>query len=174
MAASIAICGERRERKGMKKKKRHNETRPTRSRYERECMFSLVTVTRDALARCIGRRSIHATRQYRASMYSLSAPRGTSLGGVRAYHDLDSVAARACFDIAREEHVSARRISEQECPCERGIREEKEINNWNSKDISLISEIVRGERGIARLVTITLECKVRARSKCNLCATRII
>lgn len=97
-----------------------------------------------------------------------------SVRGVRAYHDLDSVAARACFDIVREEHVSARRISEQECPCERGIREEKEINNWNSKDISLISEIVRGERGIARLVTITLECKVRARSKCNLCATRII
>lgn len=131
---------------GRGEKKRHNETRPTRPRYERECVFSLVTVTRDALARCIGRRSIHATRQYRASMYSLSTPRGTRLEERGAYQDLDSV-ARACFDIAREEHVSARRISEQECPYERGIREEKEINNWNSKDISLISEIVRGEPG---------------------------
>lgn len=96
-----------------------------------------------------------------------------SARGARAYHDLDSV-PRACFDIAREEHVSARRISGRECPCERGIREEKEINNWDSKDISLISEIVRGERGIVRLETITLECKVRARSECNLCTTRII
>lgn len=95
-----------------------------------------------------------------------------SARGVRAYHDLDSVAREsesACFDIAREEHVSARRG--RECPCEkRGIREEKEINIWDSKDISLISEIVRGEPGYRSARTITLECARFERVANAICA----
>lgn len=64
-------CDTRRKEKTKKNEKRAQWCIP-RIRDTRECMFSLVTVTRDALARCIGRTLWRSYRcRYHASMHSI-------------------------------------------------------------------------------------------------------
>lgn len=94
-AASIVICDERRGwgKEGVRRR-RHNGAGP-RVRDTRECVFSLVTVTCDALARCIGRYS----RPYEAF-------------SVRKKYMHDS-GARLRFDISRKE----REVCANKCTC---------------------------------------------------------
>ncbi|EGI58411.1 hypothetical protein G5I_13508 [Acromyrmex echinatior] len=117
-------AGEEEERKAQWRVPRVHDTR--------ECVFSLVTVTRDALARCIG--------PYEATL--LHSER-------RAYVIL-ACRETAFRYLSRKEHVREVRANKRECLRAGGKREEeKEINNRDNKDI--ISEMACGKRSVATL-----------------------